>query len=495
VNIPSTKTAPTGDISVRSLAAPLFRKKGVLIGVFAAVFALVLTAGLLRPVFKSQMEVLVSRERLDPLVTTESTSQMVTAYTPLTDEEINSESELMLSQDVLQQVVLANGLDQPQGFSLLSLLHPNQTKEDRLAKAIRNLAKKIKVEEVTKTDMIRVSYSSSNPKLSYGVLNSLATFYLEKHVAVHRPAGSYQFFAGETQRYQDALQQSESRLRDFSQQQHIAAPADVVGDLAGQLAIAIGQLHGAQQGIATDEERVSDDQHQMKVTPLRSATLQASAPADKLLEDLNDALLAAQAKRTQLGLKYDPKYPLVQEADQEIAQARAAITAAEKTQYVSQTTDRDPTYELLREDAAKTEADLAGQRAAVSAIQNSIRSLETQMVDLDRKALLEGDLLRDAKANEGNYLLYLSKREQERMTDALDQTRIANVAIASPPVIPVLPLYGTGVTLFFALILGMFFGLSGAYAADYLDSSFHTPADVIDILGIPVVVAIPRSAA
>jgi hypothetical protein len=35
-------------------------------------------------------------------------------------------------------------------------------------------------------------------------------------------------------------------------------------------------------------------------------------------------------------------------------------------------------------------------------------------------------------------------------------------------------------------------GIGGAYAADYFDSSFHTPAQVIDLLDIPVVVAISK---
>ena len=72
-----------------------------------------------------------------------------------------------------------------------------------------------------------------------------------------------------------------------------------------------------------------------------------------LLQTLQANLLAAQLKRTQLAMKYDPSYPLVQEADQEVAETQAAIADAQKAQYVNQTTDRDPTYEFLREDVAR----------------------------------------------------------------------------------------------------------------------------------------------
>ena len=233
----------------------------------------------------------------------------------------------------------------------------------------------------------------------------------------------------------------------------------------------------------------------MRSVPERSATLRSTTEADKLLANLEPALLAAETKRTQLALKYNPNYPLVQEADQEVATAKAAIAAAEKTQYVSQTTDRDPTFELLREDSAKTEADLAGQRANLIAIKSSIQSLQAQMVDLDQKALTQQDLLRSVKANEDNYLLYLSKREQERTSDALDKTRIANVAIAVPPDIPALPARGFLIVMLFGLAFATMLAIALAYLVDYFDSSFHTPAQVIEMLGIPVVVAVPKKTA
>jgi uncharacterized protein involved in exopolysaccharide biosynthesis len=197
----------------------------------------------------------------------------------------------------------------------------------------------------------------------------------------------------------------------------------------------------------------------------------------------------------QLALKYDDSYPLVREADQEISQDKAAVEQAEKKTYIDQTTDRDPTFELLREDFAKTEADLAAQRATRIASQRSIHSIQTQMVGLDQLALSQHDLQRDAKAAESNYLLYLGKREQERASNAMDLTRIANVAIAIPPAIPVLPAFGWPFMVLVAISIAAFLSIGIGYTADYFDSSFHTPAQVSDTLGIPVVIAMPKRVA
>jgi len=229
--------------------------------------------------------------------------------------------------------------------------------------------------------------------------------------------------------------------------------------------------------------------------PERSATARTSADADKLLEELQTQLLADQAKRAQLAMKYAPQYPLVREADQEIAATNAAIAVAQKTRYMTETTDRDPAYELLREDLAKTQADLASQQASAQASQKAIQSMQNQMVDLDQKAVAQQDLEREVKADEDNYLLYLSKREQERTSNALDQSKIGNVALAIPPSVPALPVYSDKAVVLVSILAAMLLALIMAYGTDYYDNSFQTPAQVIDSLGIPVVISMAKKTA
>jgi uncharacterized protein involved in exopolysaccharide biosynthesis len=484
------------DISLRELAAPLFRQKRLLIATFLIVLIAVIALGAMAPPqFTSHMAILVNRERIDPLVTTESTSQLLTTSNPVSEEEINSEAELLKSRDVLEKVVLANGLQNSHKRSFLDFFRPRHNEADRTARAVLSLAQKIKIGVINKTNLIEVAYTSSDPRLSYGVLKTLSSVYMDKHVAVHRPPGSYQFFAQETQRYHQAMEDSEARLRSFGMQQGGEAPDLERANMALQVTNAVGQMHLAEESIAADEQRIFSDRQQMKDMPQRLPTQQSTSPADHLLDSLEASLLAAQIKRTQLALKYDSHYPLVQEADEEINAAKVAIAKAGKTQYLTQTTDRDPTFELLRQDLAKTEADLAGNRASLGAVKRSIQSLQTRMGDLNQKSITERDLLRDVKANEDNYLLYLSKREQERTADALDKTRIANVAIAVPPVIPALPAHGFLIVLLVALAFATALAIAMAYIVDYLDPSFHTPAQVIDILGISVVIAMPKKTA
>lgn len=493
----STSFPASNDPTLRDLLAPLFRHQRLLAVVFIAVLLGSGVAALLfSGQYESHMQILVNRERLDPVVSTEATeTRLTSAPPPVTEEEINSEVEILQSRDLLEKVVVANGLQEKVKKSLWAMLRPKQDEGTYLSRATEQLAKKLKVSAITKTNLVQVSYSSSDPHLSYGVLNTLANAYLEKHIAVHRPSGSFDFFSKEADKYHKALADSETQLADFATQQGVVAPDIERTMLSQKLVDSLAALQEAQQAISADQQRIGNLQMQIEKTPARSSTEEISNSADVLLQQLQASLLAAQVRRSQLVLKYEPSYPLVQEADREIKQTQDAIEQAKSTRYVNQTTDRDPTYEFLRQDVAKTQADLASQKATAAALGTSIKQLRQQLVTVGQKALEHGDLLRETKANESNYLLYLSKREQERTSDALDQKRIANVAIADAPAIPALPAHSPWLFLLAGVFAATFLSVAATYVADYVDPAFRTPAEVIEILKIPVVVGVPRQRA
>jgi uncharacterized protein involved in exopolysaccharide biosynthesis len=247
--------------------------------------------------------------------------------------------------------------------------------------------------------------------------------------------------------------------------------------------------------IAADRQRIENLKTQMAGTPPRSSTAEASNSANILLQQLQSSLLASQIKRIQLLTKYAPSYPLVKEVDAEIAKTEEAIDKAGEAKYVNTTTDRDPTFEYLREDQAKTEADLASQQATAAELLNTIQGMQSDMVNWDEKAVRQAALLREARANEGNYLLYLTKREQERTSDALDEKRIANVAIAVPAYVPVLPAHNPYSIMFAGFFFAALGGIGAGYLAELMDPSFRTPAEVEEMLKITVLAAVPKEAA
>lgn len=484
------------DPTLRDLLAPLFRRKRMVIYTFCGILlGTILATYLVSNMHQASMEILVNSERLDPLLTPEST-QSAGSAPQVTDALVNSEIELLKSPDLLERVVRANHLEKIERNSWTNLVvYGRQDDPWYIAKAVEHLGQRLNVKEVTKTTMIGITYNASNPKLALKVLQTLANGYLEKHLTVHRPAGSYDFFSSQADKYQQALQQSKARLAEFSEKSRDAAPELEKAAMAQHVIDSVAVLHETEQHIAADQQRILDNEARLKVTPERSLSQESTDSAQSLLQKLQGDLVDRQVKKTQLTLKYDPSYPLVQEQDQEIAQTQAAIAESEKLQYVNHTTDRDPMYQLIRADIAKTKADLAAHQASATALEKSIQTLRTNMVELDHRALEQADLARELKVNETNYLLYVSKREQERTSDALDEKRIGNVSIAIPPVLPILPFFSPVLVILIGIVLAIFLSLGLACALEYLNPSLRTPDEVLEVLRIPVLASVPKQSA
>lgn len=446
--------------------------------------------------YESEMQIFVAQDRTDPQVSS-APSAAVQSNQAVTPDVMNSEMALLQAPDILRHVVANCGLDKK--ASLTDFLLPSDPARRTAIKVQKQaaiLAKKLDVEVLKQADVIDVTYGRVGaPEVPACVLSNLSVLYLQKHVETHRPTGSSTVFANEVEKYHTALMSDEQQLKDFGPAEGVVAPDIERTLVATQLVNTQGLLNTAKAAMAADEHRIAEVQEQLKSMPARRETIDTDQDAGMLLQQLNSALLTAQMKRTELAMKYSADYPLVKEADEEVAEAKAAIAEANKNHIMSHTTDQDTTYELLRQDMAKTRADLATQQASAASLTQSIHDLQFQTVSLDQKAIKQQDLLREAKANEDNYLLYLAKREQERSSDAMDRSRVANVSVAVPPVVPVLPAHNPLAIFLLGLLFSIFASLSVAFIAEYFDPSFQTPAEVNGALRVPVLASIPRQAA
>jgi len=189
--------------------------------------------------------------------------------------------------------------------------------------------------------------------------------------------------------------------------------------------------------------------------------------------------------------KYAPGDRMVQEVEKEIADVKSSIEAQEKSPLREETTDQNPTYSFLREELAKAKADLAALRALSTSSQKVNQSYQAAVVERDQKQLEQQSLIRDTKTAEANYLLYLNKREEARISSAFDKNRILNVSIAESATVPIVPSNPAS----FILALGFIFAclLSGGIvlAQEHMDTSLRTADEVERALDVPVLAHLP----
>jgi uncharacterized protein involved in exopolysaccharide biosynthesis len=492
ITAPRSPSVPT----VRDWAAIGFRR-GRLIGIsFLAVFGGVLFVTWLTPAsYDSNLEILVKRERIDPVLTADKNTQTIN-QNDVTEQDINSEVELLKSRDLLEKVVVKSGLNtMPQQSRLktfLGLWRQGQKPDERLrtSYATLQLEKRLKVEPVKKTKLIKVTYSATDPQSAATVLNNLAELYLEKHLEVHRVSGAADFFQTQAEHYQQGLSAAQKKIAQFGLKGNVAPEVEkqIVLQKTNDFESELRQTKAA---IVATQNRITRLEKERVSTPARLTTQTRTADNSLLLQQMRSTLLNLELKRTELLSKYDPTYKLVREVDDQISQARDALAKAEKNPVREEVTDRDTTHEWLTNELAKARAELTFLAGRQTSIAGSIAEYRQHAKQLNEAALVEQDLVRAAKTSEENFLLYTRKQEETRISEELDRQRIINVSVAELPLTPLFPSSPNWpLNLLLGFLLACFVSGGVVFAAEYMDRSFRTPEEVEAFLNIPVLVSL-----
>ncbi len=342
----------------RELAATLFRHPRLV----AASFGFVLLATMIFVVFSARYEshfkVLLRRGRFDPVVSSQPASAMDFTRPDITEEELNSEVELLRDEDLLKQVVKTVGLV-PAGT-------PDRDRPAEIEHAVRKLARGLDVGALKKSNLIQVRYQDTDPERAARILAALSTLYVQRHTKLQRPPGEIQFFEQQTAEYEKRLHRSEVELVHFTRVRGVVSAA-LERDIALQK---LGEADAAYRQIDQDrvetERRVASLGEQLKSFPSRSVTLKRWADNPEVLEKMKTHLLELQLKRTELLSRFEPSYRLVQEVEQEIADTRASIAAEALTPVRDETSDKDPNYEWARMEMEKAQVQRDGLRARQS---------------------------------------------------------------------------------------------------------------------------------
>jgi len=491
----------TNRVTTRDFLAAGFRQRRLIMATFFVIVAAVIVIALVFPrQYASQMKILVRHERADSVVSAERDAPHQ-VQTEVSEGELESEAELLKSHDLLSKVVTACDLQKQESDSVWASLDrkiapaddsSGASADEKISRAVLALEKNLDVRPIKLTNLISVSYKAADRNQAVHVLNTIASLYLEKHLAMHRAPGIFDFFHQQAEGYRSALAQSEARLAELGQREGVVSPT-----LTREITIhKLGEFEAASQetqaAILETAQRIHTLETQLASLSPRHTTQVRTLDNPQLMEHLKSALLDLELKRSALLSKFEPTYRPVQEVEQQIKQAREAIVAAENAPLRDETTDRDPTYEALRAELTKANTDLAALQARATATSAMIRSYRVKSERLDHQEILQQDMLRATKANEENYLLYLRKQEEARISDALDHQRISNVLIAEAATIP---FKAQGGRLLFVILGTLFASLASVMVGlvvDHWDPSFRTPQEVQDFLGSPVLAAFPK---
>ena len=485
--------------SLRDVYYILFRHKRKVIWFFFGVFLTVALVTFLMPeIYQSEAKLLVRLGResvsLDPTATT---SGQVISVNTRRESEIKSELEILNSRDLAEKVVDSIG---PEAFVQGKMHHltsfiaslfarPDPVKERN--DAVRALMKHWTITSEKDSNIISLAYESTDPQIAHDVLGQLIDSYLEKHLAVHRTAGSYDFFQEQTDKLRSSLSQAEKSLEELKNKTGVASLEEQRRILLERLGFLQKEKEQTENELNASRDKIKTMEQMVGKMPATLVTGQSVGNTNYAADGMRRDLYRLQLREQELLSKYTENNVLVKEVRHQIKNAETLLKQEPSTR-TQVTTAINPTYQQLK-------LDLTAETSRRAALQAKAHTLDVHLPSAQRdlKTLISNEvqivrLQREKEIQEANYRKYSEKKEEARIDNALEMGKISNISVAQAATFPIEPSRPKkALNLAMGFILGALGALGLACVREYCDHSFKRPEDVEKKLHIPVLATIP----
>jgi succinoglycan biosynthesis transport protein ExoP len=442
----------------------VLRRKLLIISVFLSVVISGMFATLLiTPKYEATMSILVSRDRVDPQISpSEKLPEM--SKTAVSDEEFNSELELIKSSEVLTGAVKELNLTVNQAPKNDSWSSRMRTKiklmlygfpggisakaeeaaepPDRkssvddftIEKTVNRVAGNLDVVPIKKSRIIKINYTDTDPIRAKNTLEKIYQKYVELHVHLNEQKQAGQVFNDQTDTFNRKLNSSTNVLKKFDVENGIAGAETGVQRelLLKQLFDTEAQLHSTQTEMIETERRIADLQEKVSAQPEQIQTGAVSKYA-AAIDRMKEELAQLEQQRTQLLQKYQPNSRLVRENEGRIQQLKKSI--AEET--------ANPPQEksfALNDLRRKLVAELYALQTSLVALKERekklsplVAKLRQQSTQLNSKTIERENLERAKNVNEEAYLLYQKKARENEISQILNKEQIVNFSLVDAP--------------------------------------------------------------
>lgn len=348
-----------------------------------------------------------------------------------------------------------------------------QSLRDRLA---GQLLEHLHVRSNGDSRVVKVTYSAPDPEFAAQAANAFVREYLASTAEVGtQPAErTAKLFDAQLAQLRDRLQKAEQRVSKFQQKTGIIATGDGLdtenarlGSLSSQLVTLQSRDYEARAKQRRLQQFVSAGAPESDVPPevLDSATVQQAG----------QQVVQAQADLSALARRVGSNHPLYQAAEAKLQRARAAYRA----QMLSVARGQLANAGSAGEEVAALRADMKHQRQKVLGLKDAYARLAVLKS--------EAENARDA------YDAAAKRLAQTRIQTQAAQNASATLLYeATPPTRPASP--KTGLMLEAALLGGIALGIGAALWAETLDRRVRSDADIVELLGVPVLATLyPRA--
>ncbi len=437
-----------------------------------AIFGAVITATVLftylqTPTYESESRILIRYGReytyrpIDPLLKGEV--QPLVSFNR--DEVLNTEIQIFTSAELIEQVISTLGIK-----TIFPKLNGNDMdKSELMARAISMFRKRLKVQQIKGSGVLRISYQNPNPEVTVRVVNLLINLFKERHLEVFKDP-RMPFLEHQLAQYRKKLEQAKTKLREFMESHHIISMKD-------QQQLLLEQYRDIQTMIAKGESELHAlDEKIVSLVSMKDGVRHRDIIFDEKgsNNDVNTAraeLLTLQLREKELLQKYKENNRLVKKVRAQIQLVKEFLENQPVGTNDSTRTGINPLYRFVEQALVDAKVKRNARKAQNQSLKKQLMLIERDLEEFSSAEPEMNMLLKDVEINEKSYENFASKLEETRILDAMDTQKIVNVVVIEKPVKPIKPvkprkkinllvgaILGTAMSLAYALFFDLLFG-------------------------------------
>lgn len=437
-------------MSLQQFLLILRARRKALIAIWGTVVLTALVVSLLLPKqYTAEAVIAIDTVKLDPISNMPMSGQLIPGYLATQVDILTSHETALKVVDLLHLDQFAEAKEQ---FNDATAGKGNL--RDWLAD---NLLKNLDVKPSRESNAISISYTSPDPAFSSALANSFVEAYKQVNIDIRSSSAQQNtlFFRKQLESLQQKLEQAQGAMSDYQQAQGIVA-IDERMDIETQRLAEISSQLVAAQGLSIDANSRSQNQQGIAPDVLNNPLIQQQKSNVALLE----------GKFRQIAAKEGPNHPQYQQAQAELASARAQMANLIK-QYTAG----------LTSSAENTEQRLAQLLQAQATQKERVMQLKKQRSRLDI-------LQRGVDSAQRVYDLAMQKLAESAMESNSNATNVAVLKAAPEPTRHSKP--KLLINLILALFLGGLLGIGFALMLELQDRRIRSAADLEQLLKLPV---------
>ncbi|WDE12790.1 GumC family protein [Thalassomonas haliotis] len=340
---------------------------------------------------------------------------------------------------------------------------------------VSQFKQRLLISPIRDTQLVNITFESSDANLAALVANTLAEVYIEQHMnskmGITQKAADW--LTTRLVDLQGQLDISESKLQAYREQENLIDVKGVVGLVANELEQTAAQLVIARNDKNKLENivRVINEYGRSNMMMLGSI---AEITSHKVIQDVKQAVVKAEQKVSELAGVYGPKHPLMIAARAELASVKSNLS------------------QQIKRLITGIDKKLATSKQNINSLEGELTSIRARYQALTRKENEYRQLMREVQTNRQLYDTFLSRSKETEVTRDFYSAVARITDKATAPNGPAKPRKNLIVMLAFIAAIG--FGVMLALIQGALDDTVKSAADVTDklkqhILGLlPLVV-------